>query len=81
LSGVIFDPTTGNFSGTPTTAGVYAGVLIATNSAASSVINYQMTVTATPTDIPTLSEWAMLILLSLLLGMGGCWMRRRRQGL
>jgi len=35
---------------------------------------------ATPivTDIPTLSEWAMLLLLSLLLGISGWWLRQRK---
>ncbi len=35
---------------------------------------------ATPlaTDIPTLSEWAMLLLLSLLLGLSGWWLRQRK---
>ncbi len=32
----------------------------------------------TLTDIPTLSEWAILLLLSLLLGLSGWWLRQRK---
>ena len=32
----------------------------------------------TPTDIPTLSEWATLGLTALLLGISGWWLRRRK---
>ena len=32
----------------------------------------------TPMDIPTLSEWTLLLLLNLLLGLSGWWLRQRK---
>lgn len=72
--GVTFDLATGTFKGTPTAAGAYKGTVVATNSAGSATVSYTITVAA---DIPTLSEWAALILLSVLLGIGGWTLRRR----
>lgn len=78
--GLIFDPATGVIRGTPTgPAGQYPVAIKVTSGAAIFVASLTLTVQAPVQPIPTLSEWGMLILASLMVLAAG-W-RGRRFGL
>ena len=61
----------GVLSGTPTTAGPYSFTITAMdNNDCTGVLSYTVVITAVPTNIPTLSGWAMSLLV-VLLGLAG----------
>lgn len=76
-SGLTLNPVTGVISGTPTGPAGHCPVAIkATNGAAIFVASLTLTVQAPVQPIPTLSEWGMLILASLMVLAAG-WRGRR----
>ena len=79
--GLSIDPATGAITGTPTAPGSYNVTVTASNAGGAATANYSITIAAavavTPTVIPTLSEWG-LILLSLLMA-GAVMLGLRRE--
>lgn len=79
--GLSINPATGVITGTPTAPGSYNVTVTASNAGGAATANYGITIAAavavTPTAIPTLSEWG-LILLSLLMA-GAVMLGLRRE--
>ena len=73
--GVSFDPATGRFVGTPQESGSFSGTIVATNAAGQVVIPFVLAIAA---PIPTLQEWAM-VLMALLLAASAVATGRRRE--
>ncbi len=92
--GLSLDASSGLLSGTPTTAGSYSATVTASNDASSpgdrlgsrpkAVQVYTLVIApapaATPTNIPTLSEWGLILLSGLIALFGVPPMRRRNGG-
>jgi hypothetical protein len=77
--GLSIDPATGAISGTPTNGGSFSVTMTATNAGGVATLNATIVIAgavATPTSVPTLSDWG-IALLSLLLAAVGMRMRRR----
>lgn len=72
----------GAISGTPTQIGTYSFMITATDSSPSGPYSttqtYSITVTEEIVVVPTLTEWAMMILAALLAGAGALILNRRR---
>lgn len=81
-SGLSLDAASGALTGTPTLAGVYTFTVAATDAdACSSNRQYTLTIAASgaggPQPVPTLSEWAMILLAGLVAFAGFAAMRRK----
>jgi hypothetical protein len=84
-TGLTFTPATGLISGTPTTSGTFTFTVTATDASGCTglqaytiVINSAVMIT-TITPIPTLSEWAMILLATLLAIAGYTAMRKQAE--
>lgn len=68
--GLAIDPASAVISGTPTAAGSYNVTITATNAGGETPLNVTIVIVGaaatTPTSIPTLSEWGLMILAALL---------------
>ena len=74
----------GALTGTPTVAGNFNFTVTATDAddftgARSYAVTIEQAVIATPEQIPTLSEWAMILFATILAGIGALWVQRRRR--
>ena len=79
-AGLSIDPTTCAITGTPTTPGTYAVTITATNAGGSSTLPTSIVISAQSqvTPAPTLGEYGLMLLASLLAVFGGRAMRSRR---
>lgn len=84
--GLTLNPATGAITGTPTTAGVFGFTVTATDTAVCAGSQaYSVTIAALPgpggpaAAIPTLSKWAMILLIALVALFGFAGMRRNRK--
>ena len=80
--GLGIDPNSGVISGTPTTPGSFDATITATNAGGPTSANYTMViaaaaVVATPTAVPTLSEWGTIALSLLVAGAAVLGLPRR----
>lgn len=80
--GLSIDWTSGAISGMPTTGGSYCVTITASNAGGTAAQNVTMAIAgaAAPASIPTLSEWAMVVLSLLMAALAGLRMRRRQAG-
>jgi hypothetical protein len=78
VPGLTFNPATGVLSGTPTAAGIYELTITATDQDdCAGMQHYTFRVTAGfPLGIPTLSEWALMMMAALLIGVSLLTLRR-----
>jgi hypothetical protein len=78
VPGLTFNPATGVLSGTPTAAGIYELTITATDQDdCAGMQHYNFRVTAGfPLGIPTLSEWALMMMAALLIGVSLLTLRR-----
>lgn len=82
--GLVFDPATGAITGTATQQGSFPITITATNAAGSAnlpvVIQIGSVPPVQPAPIPTLGEWAMLLITMLVGGLAARRIRQRGQG-
>ena len=67
-------------SGTPTTVGTWTFTIIATDEGLGCAIGneYSITITEVPASIPTISEWGIIIMFTLLAFISILWIKCRR---
>jgi hypothetical protein len=73
-TGLSIDPNTGIISGTSALSGIYPVTVTATNAAGTTTATFNLTLSpptnsAPSTDTPTMSQWALLIMAALLIGL------------